>query len=112
MQRGVVTDVSVALERFLAIYAGRLFGSTRPYPGLTDAVAVAAQHASLAVVTNKPEGLSRQLLDGFGLSRFFQWVIGGDSGFPRKPDPSSLSHLIGKTGACTVAVPDDWRLHD
>ena len=68
---GVTTDVSVALDRFLAIYAGRLFEHTRPYPGLSEAVAAAAERASLAVLTNKPEGPSRTLLDGFGLSRFF-----------------------------------------
>ena len=38
------------------------------------------------------------MLDGFGLSRYFQWVIGGDSGFPRKPDPSGLDHLMRQAG--------------
>ncbi len=95
---GVTTDVSAALDRFLAIYAGRLFRHTRPYPGLPDAVAAAAERASLAVLTNKPEGPSRTLLDGFGLSRYFRWVIGGDSGFPRKPDPSGLDHLMRQAG--------------
>jgi phosphoglycolate phosphatase len=93
---GVTADVAVALDRFLTIYSGRLFVHTRPYPSLTDAVAIAARHASLAVVTNKPEKLSRRLLDGFALSGCFRWVIGGDSGFPRKPDPAGLSHVIGE----------------
>jgi phosphoglycolate phosphatase len=96
--RGVGSDVSAALDRFLAIYAGRLFVHTRPYPGLSEAVAAMAECASLAVLTNKPEGPSRTLLDGFGLSRFFQWVVGGDSGFPRKPDSAGLSHLIRQAG--------------
>ena len=103
---GVPTDVSVALDRFLSIYAGRLFRHTRPYPGLPDAVAAAAERASLAVLTNKPEGPSRTLLDGFGLSRYFRWVIGGDSGFPRKPDRSGLDHLMRQAavtpGACLM----------
>jgi phosphoglycolate phosphatase len=91
---GVVTDVSGALDRFLAIYGGRLFVHTRPYPGVVEAVAAASDQCALAVLTNKPERFARALLDGFGLSRFFRWVIGGDSGFPRKPDPSGLSHVI------------------
>jgi phosphoglycolate phosphatase len=103
---GVVADVSGALDRFLAIYGGRLFVHTRLYPGVTEAAAAAADQCSLAVLTNKPEGFSRRLLDGFGLSPFFQWVIGGDSGFPRKPDPSGLSHVIQRAGvtprACLV----------
>jgi phosphoglycolate phosphatase len=95
---GVVTDVPAALNRFLAIYGGRLFVHTRPYPGVTEAIASATDKCSLAVLTNKPEGFSRQLLDRFGLSRFFRWVIGGDSGFPRKPDPSGLLHVIQRSG--------------
>src|SRR5262245_4174762 len=95
---GVVADVSVALDRFLAIYGGRLFVHTRPYPGVTDAVAAASGQCLLAVLTNKPEGFSRRLLDGFGLSPFFSWVIGGDSGFPRKPDSSGLLHVIQLAG--------------
>ena len=94
----VVTDVSVALDRFLVIYGRRLFVHTRPYPGVIQAVAAAAPQAFLAVLTNKPEGFSRELLEGFDLSQNFRWVIGGDSGFPRKPDPSGLSHLIRQAG--------------
>jgi phosphoglycolate phosphatase len=100
---GLAADVSIALERFLGIYAGRLFLHTRPYPGLRNAVAVVAERASLAVLTNKPEGLSQQLLDGFGLSPFFRWVIGSDSGFPRKPDPAGLLHLIRQAGVTPQA---------
>jgi len=96
--RSVTADVSEALDRFLAIYGGRLFEHTRPYPGLSDAVASVADGAFLAILTNKPEAPSRTLLDGFGLSRHFRWVIGGDSGFPRKPDPSGLRYLIRQAG--------------
>lgn len=90
----VVTDVSAALDRFLAIYGERLFVHTRPYPGLTETVATMAERASLAVLTNKPEGFSRRLLEGFEMLRFFTRLIGGDSGFPRKPDPSGLLDLM------------------
>src|SRR5213075_2529575 len=37
-------------------------------------------------------------LDAFDLSRHFTWVIGGDSTFPRKPDPASLAHLLAEAG--------------
>lgn len=103
---GVVTDVAAALDRFLAIYGRRLFVHTRPYPGVLEAVESAAEHASLAVLTNKPEGFSRQLLEGFDMARFFRRVIGGDSGFPRKPDPAGLLALMQEAlvppNACLV----------
>ena len=58
--------------------------------GLPDAVAAAADERRWRCSRTSPRALET-LLDGFGLSRFFRWVIGGDSGFPRKPDPSGLS---------------------
>lgn len=99
---GVEGDVSAALDQFLAIYGSRLVANTRPYPGTVEAVERLARQHALAVLTNKPEGLSRRILDAFGLTRFFSDVIGGDSGFPRKPDPAGLRHLVAQAGS----VPD------
>lgn len=106
---GVVRDLDAALVEFLAIYDRRLLVHTRPYPSLVSGIEVLASRASLAVLTNKPEHHTRRILEGLDLSRHFRWVIGGDSGFPRKPDPSSLRHLMvsaGVTGARTVYVGD------
>jgi phosphoglycolate phosphatase len=86
-------DLDEALARFRAVYDRRLLETTRPYDGIAEAVRDAARHASLALFTNKPEGPSRRLLEAFGLAGAFGWVIGGDSGFPRKPDPAAVEHL-------------------
>jgi phosphoglycolate phosphatase len=91
---GVAAAIPEALDRFLSIYADRLFEHTRLYAGIPEALESLSRRATLAVLTNKPEGLSHRLLDGLNLSRYFQAVIGGDSRFPRKPDPAGLNHLI------------------
>jgi phosphoglycolate phosphatase len=95
----VRADPSAALERFLQIYATHLVVHTRPYDGLPKIIEAAAARAPLAVLTNKPEQLSRRLLEAFNLARFFPDVIGGDSGFPRKPDATGLRHLVTAAGA-------------
>ena len=86
-----------ALTRFHEIYARRLLVHTRPYDGMVLAVASAASLASLAVLTNKPSAPARTVLDAFGLSAYFRWVIGGDQA-PRKPDPAGLERLIAAAG--------------
>jgi len=48
----------------------------------------------MAVVTNKPEKLSRQLLSQVNLDQFFETVVGGDSVAKRKPDPAPLHHAL------------------
>lgn len=91
--------VSEALARFRAIYDRRLVVHTRPYEGIPDLVRSCAGRASLAVLTNKPEQPSRRLLEAFDLAGAFAQVIGGDSDFPRKPDPAGLIHLMSLAGA-------------
>jgi phosphoglycolate phosphatase len=91
-----------AVDRFGAIYARRLLIHTRPYEGLDGIIRDAAAEADLAVLTNKPEGPTRQILDAFGLTPVFACIIGGDSGFARKPDPAGLAHIVAEVGA-TVA---------
>ncbi len=44
----------------------------------------------LGIVTNKPEGLARRLLDDLALSDQFGVVIGGDTVAPAKPDAAPL----------------------
>jgi len=87
-------DLPHALDRFRAIYDRRLVEHTRPYDGIVEVVRRAAARARLAVLSNKPEGPTRRLLETFDIVSSFTWVIGGDSGFPRKPDPASLRHLM------------------
>ena len=53
-----------------------------------------AGHARLSVLTNKPEEPARRLLDAYNLTPHVAGVVGGDSGFARKPDPAGLRHLI------------------
>jgi len=106
-----------ALERFLAIYNRRLLKFTRPYPGMPETLAALATRADLAVLTNKPLHATREILSGLGLDQYFQAdrVVGGDGPFPRKPDPTSLLHLVALVGVRpveTVLVGDsviDWR---
>jgi phosphoglycolate phosphatase len=101
---GVDLAIETALGRFRHVYGRRLLEHTRPYPGVDRMLRDAAPQAALAVLTNKPEEPTRRLLDAFDLAELFQWVIGGDSAFPRKPDPAALRHLAHEAQAPLDAV--------
>ena len=104
-----------ALRRFLALYADRLLNHTRPYDGIADAVAAARRDARVAVLTNKPAHATERVLEGLGLRALFEDVIGGDTQWPRKPDPASLQHLMqraGATPATTLLVGDSAIDHE
>jgi len=106
---GITPPLEEALGRFRAIYDRRLLDTTRPYDGIDGVLAAASARARLAVLTNKPLAPARRLLDAFGWTSRFSWVVGGDSAFPRKPDPSSLQHVMRQAGvapASTLFVGD------
>jgi phosphoglycolate phosphatase len=86
--------VDAGVERFLAYYGEHLLDHTVLYPGV-DAVltSLAGQGIALSVLSNKPEGYSRTVLDGLGVSHRFQALVGGDSLSSRKPDPTGLESL-------------------
>jgi phosphoglycolate phosphatase len=88
------TSTPGALDRFLEIYDRRLLDHTVPYPGMRESLSLAIRRGPLAVLTNKPVAPSLRILEAVGLRGFFSRVIGGDSPFPRKPDPGGLRALI------------------
>jgi phosphoglycolate phosphatase len=105
-----------ALEEFLDVYNRRLLRFTRPYDGVPEMLRDLAPRFVLAVLTNKPAGPTREILDGLGLAEFFgERLIGGDGPVPRKPDPSGLLRLARDAStapAQTLLVGDslvDWE---
>ncbi len=60
--------------------------------------ALVSRRLKLAVASNKPSYFSRQLLTGLGIADRFEAVVGPDSGFPPKPDPAMVRHLLAQLG--------------
>jgi len=86
--------VDEGVRRFLVFYGEHLLDATVLYPGIHEALeALRAAGATLSVLSNKPEGLSRTILAGLGVSAYFRAVIGGDTLPTRKPDPAGLEQL-------------------
>lgn len=103
-------DVEALLTRFLAHYGANLCVGSRLYPGVTEALERArVAGIALAVLTNKPGALARDLVDSLGLGGSFMAVIGDGDGFPRKPDPAAARALIerARTVAARAAVIGD-----
>jgi phosphoglycolate phosphatase len=106
-----------AVDRFLAIYATRLLNHTRPYDGIVEVLTALSSRATLAVLTNKPLAATNEILDGLGLSRFFDGasVLGGDGDVPRKPDPTGMMKICAHanvSASATMLVGDsliDWQ---
>jgi phosphoglycolate phosphatase len=100
--------VDEGLPLYLDFYAEDVCVGTLPYPGVERALdALAVGGATLAVCTNKVEGLTHQLLAALGWTERFAAVVGGDSLPTRKPDPGMLHEAITRAGGGPAAYVGD-----
>src|SRR5690349_2001538 len=67
-----------ALRFFLAHYDEHKLDSTCAYPGVPEGLEVLREFP-MAVLTNKPVRVSRRILEGLGLAKYFRAVYGGNS---------------------------------
>ncbi len=102
-----------ALNYFLLHYREHKLDSTRPYEGIQGALEQIGQYdglsRKLAVLTNKPVRVSRDILAGLGLAGNFFQVYGGNSFETKKPDPLGANALMREAGVApeeTVMVGD------
>ena len=87
-------------RRFVEHYTARPAEHSRAYPGAHDCLAaLKAAEVSLGVCTNKPERISRLVLDGLGLSEFFGIIVGGDTLKVRKPHTDHLLAALSRLRA-------------
>ena len=103
-------QVARALTFFLEYYRHHALDSTRFYPGVRESLErlhAAGKH--LAILTNKPEAISRRIVDGLRVGGLFFRVYGGDSFAAKKPDPGGIEQLMREARAghaATIMVGD------
>ncbi|TPE54950.1 phosphoglycolate phosphatase [Maribrevibacterium harenarium] len=91
-------DASVTEEcyrAFLTAYDANLSGKSTLYPNV-EAILKAFKHQGvpMALVTNKPSVFVKPLLDQFGITDYFSWILGGDTLEEKKPSPLPLLHCM------------------
>lgn len=100
--------VGEAVDLLMEEYGRHLTDSTRIYPGVRKALDELSW-GDFGVVSNKPENLSRRVLEALGLADRFCIVLGGDSLPARKPRPEPLLKAMQSCGASpqdTVMIGD------
>ena len=103
-------EVQEALEFFLAYYRAHPLDFTRLYPGVKESLErLSAAGKRMAVLTNKPVGISRAILEGLGVDGCFFQVYGGNSFEFKKPHPAGVEALMRQAGVgrdATLMVGD------
>lgn len=112
--------VQDAMLYFLSWYREHKLDNTYVYEGVKDALDSiqksrngasnqANQALKMAVLSNKPVGPSRAIVEALGLGPYFFQVYGGNSFHTKKPDPAGVQALLEEAEAAaeeTVIIGD------
>jgi phosphoglycolate phosphatase len=91
--------VQDALLYFMAWYREHKLDTTYVYEGIRESLDAIqksrdGQPLKMAVLSNKPVGPSRAIVDALGLGQYFFQVYGGNSFHTKKPDPAGVQALL------------------
>lgn len=87
--------VRVAYE---ADYYSNVANHTKLYDGIREVTEALSKTAKLVLVTNKPEKISRHLLDTLGIGKYYSVIMGGDSCAENKPSALPLRLAAERLG--------------
>lgn len=87
-----------AMGVFRKHYLAHLLDTTKLYPGM-DGVLAHFKSKKKAVVTNKAQLYTDKLMSGLKITDRFDLILGGDNGYPLKPDPAMLRTVLEKLSA-------------
>ena len=92
-------EIEEALEYFLEFYREHDLDHTTLYPGVRESLErLAAAGKRMAVLTNKPVRMSRNIVEGLGVAQHFFRVYGGNSFEFKKPHPIGIEVLMEQAG--------------
>ncbi len=87
------------LSTFRSFYAEHMLDHTRPFPGLPEVLArLRRDGVKLAVLSNKADVTTRQLVAALLPDVRFDAVYGEREGVPRKPDPTAALGIAAELG--------------
>jgi len=95
--------VRQGLQFFLSYYREHKLDHTTVYAGIREALAAIQSTSNgnprkMAVLSNKPVGPSRAIVEALGLGPFFTQIYGGNSFATKKPDPEGARKLLEENG--------------
>jgi phosphoglycolate phosphatase len=95
---GAEGRLQIVQQAYEADYLANVRVHTKLYDGMADALHGLARLGMLVCVTNKPERISRALLEALGVGDLFSSVVGGDSCAQAKPHPVMLETAAIRCG--------------
>lgn len=92
-------NIDQHVRRYVELYSSEPVIHTKLYPGVQQTLRqLQDRGVTMAVCTNKPARLSKDVLERLGVAQYFSALASGDSHEFRKPDPRILHVLLKQFG--------------
>lgn len=82
-----------AMVIFKEHYRAHLLDKTLPFEGVMNVLKYYSSRPQI-ILTNKSQEYADKIVDALGMRPLVQGVFGGDTQFPKKPDPKIVYHLM------------------
>ena len=103
----------LAVEYYREYYAVTGIFENRVYDGVETVLRKLCDEGKTCILaTSKPEGYARQILDHFGLSRYFSCVAGATMDEKRTDKADVIAYALARAGGSGSAVMVGDRRHD
>lgn len=97
------TDEAIAVYRSRYTTVGKF--ENKPYPGVEQLLQnLKRQGHRLFVATSKPEGMSVEILEKFGLAKYFEKICGATLDGSRSKKADIITYLLEKSGGTENAI--------
>lgn len=92
--------IKQAVPFYKKYYLDNALIETKLYPHVKETLKVIKEleEKEIALVTNKPEDISRKILAGLGIRQFFDLILGPESVKKIKPDPEGIKKVLAALG--------------
>lgn len=95
LDNGNEDELERAQQIFENHYAVHQHQMSRPYPGVIEMLdALQTANLTMAVLSNKPDALTKQLVEQLFDSALFPMVVGAKKQVPLKPDPTAALAIM------------------
>ena len=103
-------DQKALMDRFMAVYLDASKRGRGLFPGAHEMLSeLRGRGVPLAICTNKAQEVTDVAVAALGIEKYFDVILGGRPGEPKKPDPSVLYQALaamGQSAASAVMVGD------
>jgi phosphoglycolate phosphatase len=104
------SEVETALAFFLDYYRNHAVDYTVLYPGVRESLdRLKGAGMTLAVLTNKPVGITHHIMEYFGISDMMFRIYGGNSFDQKKPNPVGIHRIRAEARA---DLAETWMIGD